>query len=151
MDALLALARARAIERGAGAASNTSEAGLQDFLESLPRDGAVLSYFLAESGAQAWIARRSGTRSVGLDNAEVILTLCAALRQAIQAGSDSEFDSLTTQLGTRLLEPLVQYLPETVMLVSQGPLLGNPFDALVVNGKPLAARHAVIQALQPEG
>lgn len=143
-SSLLALARARLVERGGRGTPAAGATTLQAFLASLPRDSAVLGYFLAESEAQAWIARRSGVRRISLDNPGRILALCSDMRRVLQSGNGGAFPALAAQLGALLLDPVSGLLPGTIYLLSHGVLLGIPVDALTAGGEPLATRHRVI-------
>lgn len=141
---LLALARARLVARGGQRSPSPDANTLQAMIEGLPRDSAILAFFLTESEAQAWLARRGGVRRVSLAQPGGIVALCSGMREAIQTGNWSEYAALAAQLGARLLDPLAGLLPGTLFLVSHGALLGIPLDALALEGEPLTARRSLI-------
>jgi len=142
---LLALARARAVERGAGAAKPApDEASLRAFLANLPPDAAVLSYYLGRDSAYAWVAGDSSVQRFGIARPGRIRARCAELRAVIQSSSWAEFDALAADLGEALLGPVADALPGSVYLVIQGGLLGIPIDGLRLDDEPLAAGRQVI-------
>jgi tetratricopeptide (TPR) repeat protein len=142
---LLALARARAVERSANATAKAPEvSGLSQFLRDLPADAAVLSYYIFEDSAYAWLGRGSGVQRIQLSGASQIRSQCAELRDIIQSGGWTGFDRLAGALGKSLLEPVEDDLPSMVYFVGQGDLLGIPVDSLLLDGEPLATRRQVI-------
>jgi tetratricopeptide (TPR) repeat protein len=144
-NSLLSLAKARMLERSDGRIqSRLNAADLKSFLQGLPSNSAVVSFFLGSEGAWVWVAERGSVRRFPIAGGDRIGRLSRDLRQVMQSGSWDGFDRLTTELGAVLLDPLADYLAETVYVVSQGVLLGIPFDALRVGGAPMATDHRVV-------
>jgi CHAT domain-containing protein len=111
----------------------------------------VLSFQVNDSVARGSIADASGVQSWNLEDADEIRSLCAAARQALQAGDWAAFDRVAAPLGDGLLSSLPVALPETIFLSTQGALAGIPFDALVFDGERLAARHRVVNLASLQG
>ncbi|MDX1556311.1 MAG: CHAT domain-containing protein, partial [Xanthomonadales bacterium] len=142
---LLALARARAVDSGLGGIKpELDRAALRSWLRSLPRDSAVLAYYIGGNVAWAWIGDHEGVRRTGLPGPAEIRAQASEMREAIQARTWADFEPLAASLGRLLLDPLGGELPRSIFLAVHGPLLGLPFAALALDGAPLAARREVI-------
>lgn len=142
---LLALARARAVDRGPdGRTPPVSRAGLGAFLDGLPPDSMVLTYYLGQRTAHAWLADGDRVRRLDIPGAARIDSLCRETRAAIQAGAWDRFERASDRLGAALLEPLSAELARSLYILSQGALAGIPMDALTLNGAPLGTRHEVL-------
>lgn len=142
---LLALARARAVDRGTdGRAPLVSRAALGAFLDDLPPDSMVLTYYLGQRTAHAWLADGDRVRRLEIGGAARIDSLCRETRAAIQAGAWDHFELASDRLGAALLEPVSAELAHSLYIVSQGALAGIPMDALSLSGAPLGTRHQVL-------
>lgn len=142
---LLALARARALDRGLdGRAPLVNEEILHAFLGDLTPETVVLAYYLGDRSGHVWLAGRDRVRRIEISDAEGIARLCRGARSAIEAGAWNDFGDFARRLGDALLVPVSGGLVQSLYVVSQGVLSGIPVDALTLEGVPLGARHRVL-------
>ncbi len=139
-SSLFALARARSFERGREAVEpGFTRADLESFIRNLPDDTVVLSYFIGQETAFAWVAKSDGVTRVAIAARKDLSGLGRDLRHSFQSGSWARFDELSRELGSALLQPVAAFLERTILLVSHGALLGIPFDSLHLDGSPISA------------
>lgn len=142
---LLALARARMVERGhAGRGDLATAANLDAFLASMPRDSGVLTWYSGAQGSFAWLSGPNGVRRFALERSADIPALAAGVRQAVVSSGTTDFAPVAHRLGDALLGPVAERLPSSLFVVSHGALNGIPLDALPFDGSPLGSRHDVV-------
>lgn len=124
-----------------------SAAGLRTALARLPDDQALLTWHVTGARAQAWRADAGGVRSIALPDAQGLLGLLNQAREQLPVLEGPAFDALAARLGERLLGPLAQGLPQRLLLLPAGPLLGLTPDAWRLDGAFLAERFEITQML----
>ena len=107
---------------------------------ALPGGAVVLAYWIADEGAAVVRVARDGARVFPL---VVPAGAIAALDRALRDPGDTTWRAHATALGAALLPPGVLNGATRAIVVPDGPLGAVPFDALVVDGTPLATRVAV--------
>ncbi len=124
-----------------------SQPGLQNYLEQLASDTAVLTFYLEGDATIAWLAGRSGVQQVTLSHQVDVEHAVQQARSWSLSGGGPDFNGLMETLGQSLLKPLMENLPATIYWVSPPQLMGVPLDAYRVNGRYLAENHQVINLL----
>jgi CHAT domain-containing protein len=104
----------------------------------------LLTYYLADDQAFAVLAGPAQARIVSLGQPKKIQQSVEGLRADLAGPPYALRLPDLDDLGDLLLQPLAADLPEQVYLLPAGDLLGVPFDALRLDGRHLAERHAVV-------
>ena len=134
---------------GAAAAMRGAET-LIETLENLPRDSALLAYYVGDDESWAWLAKPSGVQvfplSLNGDLDAVIRRVRSGLRVV---GNDRRQDDLA-RAGQLLLGPIEEDLPQTLFLLTAGALVGFPFEAVRHDGRYFGQQHAVVNILSLE-
>ncbi|MGK2925159.1 MAG: CHAT domain-containing protein [Lysobacterales bacterium] len=127
-----------------GGADRLSVERLRKLLGGLDRSEALLTYYLAGDQALAVLAGPAQVRIVSLRQPGTIRQSLESLRADLAGPPYALHPPDLDVLGSLLLQPLAAALPEQIYLLPTGDLLGIPFDALRLDGRPLAGQHGVV-------
>ncbi len=123
---------------------------LKALLAGLPDDAGVLAFYLESSKTWAWLATSDGIRMLALEGTKESAQAIERARTGLQVVGNTRLDEQLGALGEVLLAPLGPELPETIFLLSAGPLAGFPFEAVRIQGRYLGQDHVVINVLSLE-
>jgi CHAT domain-containing protein len=124
-----------------------SKAGLQKYLRSLSNDEMVLTYHVSPTIARVWVAHKGKVRQREITNPADLYKTLQEARQGLADLGMTSFDRNMNDLGKRLIDPVADWLTETIYWIPAGPLLGFPLDALRLNGRYLLESHRVVNLL----
>ncbi len=124
-----------------------STTAMHRFLQNLAPDEALLTYLVTPSSAYVWLGRGNKIQQRTIPNARTLYADLKASGSEFTAAPERVRGLLPAGLGTRLLGPVIERLPETVYLIPSGLLLSLPLDALQINGRFLVQDHTVINLL----
>ena len=111
---------------------------LDKMLAEIPRGETLLAFHFGASQLYAVTADRKDIRRTRLAPANRVRTQLDSLRNAVQSpGGTAPLGGLDS-LGGLLLKPLERHLGKRIYLLSSGPLMGFPLDALRMDGRYLA-------------
>jgi CHAT domain-containing protein/tetratricopeptide (TPR) repeat protein len=98
----------------------------------IPRDTAVLAYFVGDSGGYAWLLTRDALRSARLPGRKPLEQLILAAQREERSGKPD--GTSARELGRKLLADLLDGVDERRLLIlADGPLNSVPFASLPVS------------------
>ena len=136
--------------QGGGGVSKPTREDLGGVLRTLTDDESLLTFYFSQRAVYALVGRRNGVRLLKLPRPERILSEVTILTDLLGSGDIRAVQPLLASLGELMLQPIRRELPETIYLLSAGPMTGMPLDALKLDGEYLALRHQVVNLVRLE-
>ncbi|HEY4562534.1 MAG TPA: tetratricopeptide repeat protein, partial [Thermoanaerobaculia bacterium] len=126
---------------GGGTAAAPQTAGT---LRKAAGEGALLEYFLGESGLYLWVIRAGGVRFHDLGDRQPVLAAVAAVHRALSHGEEPSGPAMAAL--SRVLLGSAGPLPRgdaPLWIAPDGALHHLPFEILTASGEPLVERSPV--------
>jgi CHAT domain-containing protein/tetratricopeptide (TPR) repeat protein len=135
--------------RFTASAEGIDEKSLDRLLKQMNAESALLSYYFSDNKVYVLVGRNDGVQLMMLPAMQGVKTKLAEVRAVMGKQEGMKLKPSLDSLGTYLLAPVENLLPEFIYLMPAGPLNGFPFDLLRHNGQYLSERRGVINIESP--
>ncbi len=129
----------------------TDLATVQQQLRKLPDDESVLTFFITEQVAYAWIGNKQGLTLHKLGKGNEIKQLIEITKANIRTINHPALSSQLAVLGDLLITPILSELRFTIRFIGSGVFSGFPLEAVVVGGEAMIRRHSVVNVMSALG